>query len=438
MNNLTINAGLRFDYFRADYPDHNIPPTQFVPIARTFPGLEAVNWKDLSPRLGFAYDLFGNAKTALKASVNRYVLGDGTSRAQTLNPVLSNNTNTRVWQDPNGDRIIQGDPLNPLTNGELGPSQNLNFGRPTALSIRYDPEWAKGFGVRQYNWEVSAGVQHQLVPRVSVNVAYFRRIYGNFTVTDNLAIARSDHDAFCVTEPSDSRLPGGGTERICGLFDRALSTVGAIDNLVTLSSNYGDQFEHWNGVDLTMNARMSKLLLQGGVSTGKTLLDDCQIREDVPETAATNPFCRTETPFLTQVKLLGSYTLPWDVQIAGTFQSIPGPQITASGTYTRAQLIPELGRNLSVASVTVPLVQPGTMYGDRLNQIDIRFTKVFRSGERRVQVMADVYNLMNGNTITSSSNNYGATTGAATGSAWLVPQAILPGRIAKFGLQLQF
>lgn len=438
VNRLTVNAGLRFDYFRADYPDHNVPATQFVPFVRSFSGLEAVSWKDLNPRLGVAYDLFGNGKTAIKGSASRYVLGDGTSRAQTLNPVLSNNTNPRTWFDPSGDRIIQGDPLNPLANEELGPSQNLNFGRPAALTIRYDPDWAKGFGLRQYNWEFSAGVQHEVMPRVAANFSYFRRIYGNFPVTDNRSIAPGDHDPFCVTAPSDTRLPGGGGQRICDLFDRAQSTVGLIDNLVTLASNYGDQFEHWNGVDFTMNARLSNVLLQGGVSTGKSMLDDCQIRADLPEAAATNPFCRTETPFLTQVKMLGSYTLPWDVQIAGTFQSIPGPQITASATYTRAQVLPELGRNLVTSTVAVPLVRPGTLYGDRLNQIDLRFAKIFRSGQRRVQVMADIYNLMNGNVVTSLSNTFGATTGALTGSAWLIPQAILPGRIAKFGVQVNF
>jgi len=438
VDRLTVNAGLRFDYFRADYPEHNVPATQFVPFARTFPGLEAVSWKDLNPRLGAAYDLFGNGKTAVKASANRYVLGDGTSRAQTLNPVLSNNTNARVWLDPNGDRIIQGDPFNPAANGELFASQNLNFGRPGALSIRYDPEWAKGFGLRTHNWEFSAGVQHEVMPRVSANVSYFRRIYGDFQATDNRLIGTSDHDPFCVTAPTDARLPDGGGQRICGLFDRTQASVGLTDNLVTLASNYGDQFEHWNGVDITMNARLAKVLLQGGVSTGKTLTDDCQIRADLPETSATNPYCRVETPFLTQVKLLGSYTLPYDIQVAGTFQSIPGPQITASATYTRAQLVSELGRNLSVASVQVPLVVPGTLYGERLNQIDIRFAKAFRSGARRIQVMADVYNLMNGNAVTTQSNNYGATTGAATGSTWLIPQAILPGRIAKFGVQVNF
>ena len=58
-----------------------------------------MNWKDLNPRLGVAYDLFGNGKTAVKASANRYVLGEGTGRASTINPIQSNNTMARQWTD---------------------------------------------------------------------------------------------------------------------------------------------------------------------------------------------------------------------------------------------------------------------------------------------------------------------------------------------------
>jgi hypothetical protein len=417
-----------------------------------------VNWKDLNPRFGVALDLFGNGKTAVKASANRYVIGEGIGRASSLNPILSNNTMSRTWTDSNNDRVVQGDPLNPAVNGELGVSQNLNFGRPVT-GIRYDPAWAKGFGLRPYNWEFSGGVQQQLLPRVSATVAYFRRIYGNFSVQDNLAVTAADFDPYCVTVPLDSRLPGGGGQRQCGLFDRALAKVGLTDSYVTAAGNYGKQLDHWNGADFTMSARMAKLLLQGGVSTGKTMTDNCAITTKYPQvfisaaagspalpsppTAASAPststeFCHVETPFQTQVKLLSAYTLPLAIQLSGTFQSIPGQLITASSTYTRAQLAPELGRQLSTATANVNLVAPGTLFGDRLNQIDLRFTKIFTMNQRRLQANIDIYNATNGNTVLTLSNTYGATAGAATGSAWQVPQAILPGRIVKFGVQLNF
>jgi hypothetical protein len=443
LKRLTTNLGLRFDYFRSDYPDQAVPPTRFVPVSRTFPGLEAVSWKDLSPRLGVSYDLFGNERTAVKASVNRYIQGEGVTRASTINPIGSNNSVSRQWTDVNGDRVVQGDPFDPNVNGELGRSNNVNFGRPV-ITFRYDPEWAMGFGQRQYNWEFSAGVQHQVIPRVSASASYFRRIYGSFSVTDNLAVGSADFDQYCVTAPVDPRLPGGGGQQICGLFDLKPAKVGQLDRVGTGSTAFGSQLEHWNGIDLTVNARLPKVLLQGGISTGKTMEDNCEIVAKVPESALTGNgngprFCHTETPFLTQVKFLGAYTLPWDVQVSGTFQSVPGQSITASSTFTSAQIAPSLGRALSSASTaTIALVEPGTLYADRLNQIDLRFTKIVRFGGRRVQGMVDLYNALNDNTVLLESNVYGATTGASSGAAWRIPQAIMPGRVVKFGVQMNF
>jgi hypothetical protein len=441
-NRLTVNAGLRLDYFSSNYPDQNVAPTEFVPVQRFFPGQEVVNWKDLNPRLGLAYDLFGNGKTAVKFSTNRYVLGEGTGRSSTINPIQSNNTMTRQWVD-DGDRVIQGDPLDPNPNGELRQSQNLNFGKPV-VSARYDREWSHGFQNRPYNWEFSAGVQHELMPRMSVNAAYFRRIYGNFAVTDNALVGAQDYDPFCVTAPADARLPDGGNERICGLRDLNPTKVGQQDRVTTFASNFGSQYEHWNGVDLTVNARLPKVLLQGGISTGSTFQEDCEVVRNLPEAAAgtsvnSDRFCSTKSPFLTQLKLLGAYTLPFDIQLSGTFQTSPGPEITASGTFANAQIVPSLNRILSSgANVAVGLVEPKTEYGERMYQLDFRFAKRFNVNRTRLQVTADLFNALNGNAVLVQSNTYGLTTGTQIGAAWLVPQAILPARIVKFGVQMTF
>jgi hypothetical protein len=164
----------------------------------------------------------------------------------------------------------------------------------------------------------------------------------------------------------------------------------------------------------------------------------------VPEAAAVGlvngqRFCHTETPYLTQLKFLGAYTMPWDTQISATFQSVPGPQITASATFTNPQIAPSLGRALSSASTaTVELVEPGTLYAGRMNQLDLRVTKIFHVGRSRLQGMVDFYNALNSNAVLFQSTVYGATVGAKTGAAWQVPQAILPGRIVKFGVQMNF
>ena len=166
-NRFTINAGVRYDYLASDYPDLVQPPGQFFPETRTFPGKTVVRWHDLSPRLGVSHDLFGKGRTALKATLSRYIQQLASAPARPVSPVTTNLINQRTWTDPNGDFIVQGDPLNLAENGELGVSSNVNFGRP-ATTTRYDDDFAFGWGVRPANWELSAGVQHELLPRVSV------------------------------------------------------------------------------------------------------------------------------------------------------------------------------------------------------------------------------------------------------------------------------
>jgi hypothetical protein len=442
LDRLTLNLGLRLDWFRSDFPDQNVAPTLYVPVERSFPGQVVVSWKDLNPRLGASWDILGTGKTALKVSANRYVIGEGTGRASTINPIQSNNSMARQWTDRDNDRIVDGDPFNPLLNDELGPSQNLNFGRPV-VSARYDPEWAFGMQNRPYNWEFSAGMQHELVPRVSVNASYFRRIYGNFTVVDNALVSAEDYSTFCVTAPLDPRLPEGGGEVICGLRDLNNNRVGQIDRVTTFASNFGEQIEHWNGIDLTMNARLPNLLLQGGVSSGRTYENDCEVVRNLPESGRSSNserFCSTQSPFLTQVKLLGAVTLPYGVQLSGTFQSSPGPQITGTGTFVNAQIAPSLGRALSSgANVSIELVEPKTQYGERLYQMDFRLAKRFVLRNRlRMQGTLDLFNALNNNTVLVQSNTYGATTGATAGATWQRPQAILPARIVKVGVQMNF
>jgi hypothetical protein len=446
---VTVNAGLRFDYWSTGFENQSIAPTQYVPVTRSVPGRVAVSWKDLSPRLGVAYDVFGTGKTALKASINRYVLQQNSSLATALNPIVNNNSVTRTWTDTDGDYVVQGDPLNPAANGELGRSTNLNFGNP-ATNTAYAPAWATGFNKRPYNWEMSASIQHELMPRLSVNAAYFRRVYGNFYVTDNTAVSASDYSPYCVPVPVDSRLPTRGGQPLCGLFDLNPNQVGKISNVVTAAGNFGNVYEHWNGVDLTMTARLPKVQLQGGLSTGKTMTDNCDIVTNSPQIIVPAPagadlplqsgpstptgYCHIETPFLTQVKLLGSYTLPWEVAFAATYQSIPGRQVNANAIFTSAQVAPSLGRPLGSAStVTVNIAAPAAVYAERLNQVDLRFTKIFRVGRRQFRGMVDLYNVLNDNSVLTPSNTYGTT-----GAAWLNPLVIMPPRLAKLGVQFDF
>jgi len=277
-------------------------------------------------------------------------------------------------------------------------------------------------------------VQHQLAPRVAVDVGYFRRLYGNFVVTDNRAVTAADYSPFSVTAPTDARLPGGGGNTVNGFYDINANKVGQVDNYVTHASDFGAQIEHWNGVDVSVNARPRRgVLLQGGFSTGRTSTDNCAVLAQLPETSTFGrPYCHVDTAFLTQVKLLGTYTVPKvDVQLSATFQSLPGPQITANYVVSNALIQPSLGRPLSggAANATVNIVAPGTMYGERLNQLDLRFVKILRYNRLRTGINLDLYNAFNGNAVRTVNTNY---------ASWLTPTAILDARLFKISVQVDF
>ena len=438
---MTANIGLRFDYFTTEFPEQHLGPVPLVPNRDlTFPKESFASFKDLSPRVGAAYDLFGTGKTALKINLNRYVQGTAIQGpfGEPANPARRIASEvTRSWTDANGNFVADCDLTNVLAQDlrgvggdQCGATSDQNFGKPIQTTT-YNPGIVQGFGVRAYNWEFSTGVQHELLPRVSVDFGYFRRWYGNFYVTDNRAVSPSDYSPFSITAPVDSRLPDGGGSLIGDQFNLNPNKVGAVDNFFTVASDYGNQIEHWNGVDLGISARLQNgALLQGGLSSGRTTTDNCDV-----VTKVDNPsqrFCHVVEAFLTQVKFLGSYTVPRvDLGLSATFQSLPGPQILAVYNAPNGLVAPSLGRPLSggAANVPVSLVEPGTMYGERLNQLDVRVAKILRFGRTRTAVNFDLYNLTNSSAVLTQNNNFGS---------WQVPLAIVQARFAKVSVQVDF
>jgi len=454
---MTLSGGLRFDHFANSAPESVAGPTLLLPTRNlVFPATDGVNFKDITPKLGAAFDVRGDGKTALKVSLNKYVQGLSSGDAifgSVLMPINRvGNTTTRPWNDRttfpagdprNGNYIPDCDLALPAANGECSAMANQNFGGALGGAV-YDPAIMEGWGVRGYNWEFSAGVQQELMPRVSIDVSYFRRWYGNFFVTDNRAVAPTDVTAFSVPAPStDSRLPSAG-ETIGGFFDLNPNKVGQVDNYITKASNYGKQSETWSGVDVNLSARMrGSLLVQGGTSTGRTNNNTCGVRDKVPEmispvtnaTAMLNPFCDASTPWLTQVKFVTAYTLPRvGVNLSGTLQNLPGPALSATYVASNAIVTPSLGRALSggAANATVNLIAPNSINYDRYTQLDLRIGKSLRFGAYRTSVNLDVFNALNESSILSLNNTFGGTT------PWLAPQSIMQGRLVKISAQFDF
>jgi hypothetical protein len=444
-NKLTLTYGLRYDYFSSSYPEQRIGPTTLAPTRNiTFPaqpGLGALH--DLSPRLGAVYDLHGDGKTALKVSVNRYVLamGPDVTFIQLANPSRNLVTNaTRTWNDGNRNYIPECDLLNVRANGECGALSNENFGT-VVTNLSYDKEMLTGWGKRNFNWEVSAGVQRELAPGISADLTYFRRWYGNFVIVDDLAVGPEDFDRFTVTAPIDPRLPGGGGYQLEGYDIKQAKFGVAAQPFVTLSRKYGQQEDYWNGIDATVNARPRPgMFFQGGVSTGRRVEDNCDV-----VTKVDNPsplYCHRDEPWLTFVKGYGSYTIPRiDVVFSGTYQTKPGPLVLALYTATNGEVAPSLNRNLagSAPSVDVHLLSPGPytttnggsgrVHGERLHQVDFRISKLLQFGGTRTRANLDIYNALNSGAVLLQNDTFGD---------WQRPTEILVARFFKFSVQFDF
>jgi hypothetical protein len=164
---------------------------------------------------------------------------------------------------------------------------------------------------------------------------------------------------------------------------------------------------------------------------------------DNPEqlTSAVSP-CDVSTPYQHRFRLNGSFDLPWyGLLVAGVYQDLPGPLIVANRVYTSAEINAQatgaLGRPLRNATRTIDILEPFSMFGERLRQLDLRLSKLFRVADRRFQLNVDLYNAMNGSTPTFIRNTYTAP-GAVTSTPWLQPTQVQDGRFWKFSLQYDF
>ena len=468
---LTLQGAVRYDHAGSWFPEQTLGPSKYFPNKITYPATKGVDsYNDITPRFGTAYDLFGNGKTALKGSFGKYLEGVGVQlNYANSNPTLRIPTTlgpfgvqgvTRTWTDANADWIPNCDLNNPLANGNAtaaykdgigidfcGPISNQRWGQ-NVLTNNYDPDLLKGWGVRASDWDYTVAVQQQILKRLSVEVSYNRRAFRGFTVQDNTLLAPSDLDQFSIVAPSDSRLPGGGGYTISGLYDVNPSKVGQILNLVTDSEKYGKESQVFNGWDLTVNARQAGVTFQGGMSVGQTTSDACDVRANLPElnqaigaglqTSTVNtvsPYCKVSSGYLKQVRGLATYVIPKvDVQVSGIFQSKPGPALLANYAVPTATAALTLGRPLSgnAPNVTVNLIEPGTLYGNRINQLDLRLAKLLRFNGTKTMVGVDLYNALNTDAILTYNNTF------VPGGTWLQPLTVVTARMVRFSAEFTF
>jgi len=340
---------------------------------------------------------------------------------------MSGVTEQRSWTDLNNDRTILNADSSVQTN-EVGAGTS-NYGQVTSFP---DPNLKRG-----YNWEYSALVQRELRPRLAVSAGYYHRDFYNLQVVDNSNISASDWTQYAINTPTDSRLPLSGTPipmytLTTGTFNNTIHNVWTYTNKNTTT---------YNGVEFTVNARGAKYLIFGGLTTDRRAETSCDGSTSVTGTSARdNPnnlrFCDSILPFRSTLKTSAAYTFPYDIQVSGSFGSIPQAAIRAD--YQVTALVagrPIVPTPSGGTFTTVNLVKANTMFLERQNLVNMRLAKIFKfGGTTKIQGFMDVFNLFNAGYATSVNQTY-----AASGTnLWLTPTGIVDGRYAQFGFQLSF
>jgi hypothetical protein len=418
---LTLNYGIRYEYFNGEIQEQTGAAGRFVP-ARFFERVPCMPcWNDVTPRFGVAYDLFGNARTALKASVNKYMAGQTLGFAQRYNP-FSSQSDTRAWVDANNDDIAQDAEIAAIGN-------NARFGQ--AVLVRHpDPDIK-----REYDWEYSAGIQHELLRGVSVTAAWYHRDAYNLTKSVNGPFTPADYSIVNVVSPLDGR--------VIPTYNLNPSKQGQVDRTDVNSTDRDLRSFSYTGFEFGAAARIQRATLFGGWTVDRTTLNHCDELEnwgnlsaviyDASTTNSQQPksdyhFCNQSDlglPFLHEFKLSGSYQLPWDMQVNAAFQSYSGavlPTRWSIGRATRyaadcigpctpgALVIP----NMTAATYVVDLTPPGSNYYGRLNQLDLGVRKIFRIGKYQFSGQMDLFNATNSSYIKSQTTTWGSSLGQVT------------------------
>lgn len=547
----TLSGAIRYDHAESRYLGTCIggPNEPFMPVQADgskrycTTDTDGVNFSDITPRWGVVWDVFGTGRTSIKWNMGKY------NNQAAISGIYSNanparrtvNTLSRTWNDLNGNRRVDCDLMNTATQGECGaytfglndtarygqnPLANDAAGNAIGLNVVHcgrteagipPPVQAycntsgdnllNGWGKRRYEWQLGIGIQHEILPRLSGEVTYNRRLYRNLTTQDQLglgcdrfngAVSQSQcvdqllaysnptYDFYTVKAPTDPRLPNGGGYTITGLADQRVAIpaacvsggVAANCSAITIDENLN---YYWHGVDTNFVWRgPGGLRVNGGTNTSRTMREVCEAMADTPNLrgrvgAEFAAGCQANTIWVTRINGTAAYNIPKvDVLVSTVFQMVPGSSLGGSFTYNKNDITWNansagralepctgnaaalgtgcLGTTRATSTVSVPLLLPNEIMGERTTLFDVKFAKNLRFANKRAVIGVDVYNVFNSNAVNSYNGTLtgtivngvftpaadNAATAANEGNQWLDPTGLVSPRFVRMSIQFNF
>jgi hypothetical protein len=405
LGRVTLNPGVRYERFVMSIPAQGAPAGTWVP-ARDFTAQNGiVNWNTVSPRLGFAWDMFGDGETAMKGGVSRYDRLEGITIIQPLN---QRNIAFQLcpWGDTNNDLMAQ---LNEIARDRCSGSL-----QPTLGNV--DPNLQ-----RPSQWEYTVMVQRQVGRNTSVSAGYYGRRFRDLYATVNAAVPPTAYSPVTITNPL--------TNAPMTVYNQDPTTRGQVRNVV---ATVPDLRQSYNGVEFQVNTRLSRATIFGGLTIGRDRGDQdttsscsgCGTDFNNPNNLVNN---NGAIGFDSTYQIRGGFTarLPYDAQFSGSIREATGLPQTRIYPVTTS-IVP----GLTQVTQNVQAAPRGDFRYPWQNLVDIRVSKTFRAGTTRIEPTLDLFNVFNNNAATNVVTTIGSSLGR--------PSAIVMGRLLRVGAHMTF
>jgi hypothetical protein len=448
---LNLIAGVRWERIEGYLPAQTTPSSRFFPDGLVFQGVtingvvqnytvkkafDAVHdnplWYNWAPRVAGTYDLFGNGKTALKASWGRYL--DQINTGTPPNP-NANINQQYVWNDLNGDLIFQ--PGNAAWDGLKyvgGEFGNMNTTNGLAVAA-FDKSVR-----RPKRDEITVTVDHELFRNFLLDVSYLhtqeRDPQG--TIDNSIELWPQQYTQITLRDPGRDGRDNTGDEQDITVYNQNAGVT-----TTTKTINDDRLANRYNGLDVIVTKRFED---------GWTLLAGYTYSQQKVElTSLSNP----NNAYVNasgvsggrrhNFKASGSYTLPYQVRLAANFRLQSGLPITR--TWAVPTCSGSVTSNCTRQTLTVNAEPRGSVELGTLPTLDLRAGRFFDFRRDRLELSVDLYNLTNANTVYAVRNGTGTTGIRVNGdlsqpltqiNTFLSPTAFLAPRVVRFNVTYSF